>query len=78
MLDELRREKYLYQEIAVAEIETRFGASFVYENENGNLAISREVLAAFRKLTENSVVWERGERCWRMRERFDERGRAQD
>jgi hypothetical protein len=34
----------------------------VYENENGNLAINRQVLKEFRKLTEKTVVWERGVR----------------
>ena len=47
-------------------IQEKFGESFVYENENGNLAISRQVLADFRHLTEGKVVWEREEKRWRL------------
>jgi hypothetical protein len=75
MAAELDRETYLYQEAVVWVIEQKFGRDFVYENEAGNLAISKKVLAEFRKLTPN-VVWERGERLWRKRERYDPAGRA--
>jgi hypothetical protein len=77
MLGELRRETYLYQEVAVYEIGSKFGEEFTYINENGNMAIRRDVLSAFRKLTGGSVVWERSERVWRARESFDEPGRGQ-
>ena len=60
------------------EIARRFGEEFTYHNENGNLAIDRRVLKAFRKLTGDSVVWERGERLWRRREGYDQVGRQQD
>jgi len=45
----------------------------VYTNQNGNLAISKEVLEEFRKL---DVVWERDERCWRKRTNLDKPARA--
>ena len=77
MAEELDRVEYLYQETAVYEIQTRFGDEFVYTNDNGNLAISREVLREFRKLTADTVVWERGERYWRFRESYDSPGRRQ-
>jgi hypothetical protein len=77
MLTELRRTKYLYQDTVVYDIANKFGNEFTYINENGNLAIDKQVLRAFRKLTENSVVWERGERLWRMREDYDPQGRRQ-
>ena len=54
-----------------------FGDDFVYINENGNLAIEKKVLNVFRKLTDDSVVWSRGERMWRLREENDEPGRQQ-
>ena len=57
MFEELRREKYLYQETVVYDIEDKFGNEFVYINENGNLAIDRKVLKAFRELTEDTAVW---------------------
>src|SRR5436305_15095475 len=75
MLGRLQRDKELYQQDAAYEISKRFGEPHVYENQSGNLAISRAVLAAFRALTEETAVWLRGERCWRLRERFDEPGR---
>jgi hypothetical protein len=49
----------------------------VYLNENSNWAISKKVLAAFRKLTGDSIIWERGERLWRKRNQFDEKGKRQ-
>ncbi len=78
MLGQLQAQKYLYQEEVVADIADKFGDEFTYDNQNGNPAISRAVLAEFRKLTEKTVVWERGERCWRLREQFDEKGRGQE
>jgi hypothetical protein len=70
------RHGELPQDEAAEEIEARFGAGFVYENENGNLAISKDVLKKFRERTENTVVWEPGYREWRKRERGDPPGRS--
>lgn len=73
---ELQRSNgYLYQETVVYEIERLFGREHTYDNEGGNLAIARPVLNAFRKLTEATVVWERGERMWRYRAAHDAPGR---
>lgn len=77
MLEQLQAKRELYQEDVVYEIERKFGAQFVYENENGNPAIDRRVLREFRKLTEDTVVWERGERFWRFRQTGDEAGHRQ-
>ena len=77
MLDQLEREKYLYQNTVVFEIAEQFGESFTTINDNGNMAIRRDVLAKFKKLTGDSVIWERGERLWRKREKHDEPGRLQ-
>ena len=77
MLKELERVKMLEQETAVYEIEKRFGAEHIYTNENGNEAISREVLAEFRKLTEKDVVWDRSDRTWRFRSVGDDSTRGQ-
>ena len=78
MLSRIERSGDLYQDDAVSEISDRFGDQFTHENENGNLAIAKAVLAAFRKLTGNTVVWERGERRWRKREKSDDPGRQQE
>lgn len=78
MLSELEKSQILYQETAASDIQERFGDSFVYDNPNGNMAISKDVLSEFRELTNGRVVWVRGERYWRFREGQDEPGRRQD
>lgn len=75
MVEELRRVRFLYQDVVVTQIRERFGDEFAYINENGNAAIDRAILAEFRKLTGDDVVWERGERLWRFRESYDPPGR---
>jgi len=77
MLAELNRVRELYQEEAVWKIQRQFGKRFVYENTNGNLAIGRDVLKAFRKLTGADVIWDKSERMWRKRQNFDTPGRQQ-
>jgi hypothetical protein len=72
MAEKLEREKYIYQEVVVYEIASKFGDEFTYTNANGNLAIDKRVLREFRKLTEKTVVWERGEKLWRFREDYDQ------
>ncbi|WP_371477435.1 DUF6953 family protein [Alcaligenes phenolicus] len=77
MFGELQRERYLYQETVVYDIQSNFGEDFIYFNDSGNPAISKKVLYAFRKLTGDLVVWDKGERMWRFREAHDEPGRQQ-
>ncbi len=76
-LKELNEQDLLYQEVAAYEILDRFGEHFTYYNENGNLAIDKTVLAAFRHITGDDVVWCRSERYWRRREEGDLPGRQQ-
>jgi hypothetical protein len=71
MLEQINKKRELYQNEVVYQIEDKFGPQFVYENQSGNLAISREVLKEFRKLTEDTVVWYRSELCWRIRSAGD-------
>jgi hypothetical protein len=78
MLEEVMRRSSLEQETAVHQIQMKFGKEFTYENENGNPAINKDILAAFRKLNGDSVVWERGSREWRKRHSSDKPGRQQD
>lgn len=78
LLAEVQRVGFLEQDTAAFEIERRFGSEHVYTNENGNMAISRPVLSAFRKISNSEVVWERRERLWRKRDTFDGPGRLQD
>lgn len=78
MLEKLKTYRTLYQEDAVEDIQQNFGDAFVYENQNGDMAIAKEVLSEFRKMTEENVVRIQGERYWRFREAHDELGRKQE
>jgi len=77
MLEQIEEHSELDQASAVADISGLFGDIFTTENDSGNLAISKEVLVAFRKLTAENVVWDRNQRLWRKRESSDEPGRQQ-
>lgn len=77
MIQELQQQECLYQDVVVYDIESKFGNDFVYINDNGNLAIDKQVLKEFRSLTEDTVVWERGARYWRKREDYDKKGQRQ-
>lgn len=79
MLEEFKRQaEWLGQDDAAASIERLFGPQFVYQNDRGNLAISKEVLKEFRALTPDDVVWDRSERAWRRRESGDGKGRQSE
>jgi hypothetical protein len=73
----LLREEELYQEDAAMELERLFGDAATYYNDNGNVAIAREVLGIFREIGGENVVWVRQGRYWRMRQDGDEPGREQ-
>jgi hypothetical protein len=74
MLKRLTEDEVLYQNQVVYEIDEKFGADFVYINQNGNLGINKNVLSEFRKLTEGKVVWSRGQRFWRFIEDYEDPG----
>jgi uncharacterized protein DUF6953 len=78
MLEELQRVEFLYQDTVVEQIASTFGDEFTYINDNGNMAIRKDVLASFRKLCGDTVVWERGERMWRRRQDHDGPARQQE
>lgn len=70
--------KPLYQDEAAWKIKRRFGRNFIYDNSNSNPAIDKSVLAKFRDLTGDDIVWSHSERLWRKRTTRDELGRMQD
>ena len=78
MLSSVLETGRLYQETGVYSIRDKFGEEFTYINENGNLAIDKNVLKAFRKISNDLVIWERGDRAWRQRADYDQPGRQQD
>lgn len=65
MLAQIESNKWLDQGTTVYQIEKEFGEDFVYQNANGNLAISKSVLKNFRKISEGVVIWEKTEKSWR-------------
>lgn len=67
----------LWQMDAAEHIEKNFDEGLTYENDNGNVAISRKVLDAFRAISDGTVVWERGTKSWRLRTQFDPEGKRQ-
>jgi hypothetical protein len=78
MMEILQAKKELYQEETVYNIHKRFGDKFTYINGNGNLAIAKGILTEFNKISGADVVWSRGARFWRFREKYDKPGRQQD
>ena len=77
MKQQVDHTHWLDQEHAASLIFGQFGEQHIYYNENGNLAISRSVLRAFRKLTEQTVVWVRPQKAWRSRTPYDPPGKRE-
>lgn len=71
MLKQINKKRELYHEDVVYQIDENFGSGFVYYNQEGNLAISKEVLKEFRKITEPTIIWSRSELCWKFRSKGD-------
>ncbi len=68
MLEELKNETILCQEVVAHEISALFGEEFTYLNANGDLAIDERVLEEFRNLAADMVVSVGGERVWRLKQ----------
>lgn len=64
------RDDVLQHEHAVSVLEQEFGGRFLTTNEQGNPAIEKRVLDAFRVITP-TAVWSRSQRFWRIREDGD-------
>lgn len=64
-------KKWLDQEVVVIKIRKECGEEHTYLNENGNWAISKKVLG------EDTHIWERGDRAWRLRTERDPPGKRQ-
>lgn len=75
MVEQMGDKPRLYQEAVARSIKTVWGEEWLYKNANGNPAISKAVLKEFRKLTTDTLVWERGDLAWRKRKPTD-KGRS--
>ncbi|RRD41418.1 hypothetical protein EII18_09415 [Comamonadaceae bacterium OH3737_COT-264] len=75
MLAQVEREDCIYQDDVVDYLVKAKREDLLTENADGNQVVGKAVLAAFRKLTETTVVWVKPERYWRWRVAEDEPGR---
>ena len=75
MLRQMEREGCIYQDDVVDYLVKTKREDLLTENADGNQVVGKAVLAAFRKLTEATVVWVKPERYWRWRVAEDEPGR---
>ena len=78
MLSQIEDSGGVYQEEVVGYLVSEDAENLLRENRDGNLVLARELLTAFRKLTETTVVWVRGDRYWRFRDPSDGPGREAD
>ncbi|MEE2035584.1 DUF6953 family protein [Rhodococcus chondri] len=64
MIDIITAEGKVTQEDMVDAIEAKFGADWVYVNDNGHTSIDRAVLKEFRKAHDGGIKWHREDRAW--------------
>ena len=75
MLSEIERDDCIYQDDVVDRLVKSGHEELLTENADGNQVLGKSVLAAFRKLTPDNVVWVKPDRYWRFRVEEDEPGR---
>jgi hypothetical protein len=75
MLSQIERDACIYQDDVVDRIIKAGHEELLIENADGNQVLGKGVLAAFRKLTPDNVVWVKPDRYWRFRVAEDEPGR---
>lgn len=75
MFAQVQQEGCIYQDDVVDYLVKAKREDLLTENADGNQVVGKAVLAAFRKLTETTVVWVKPDRYWRFRVEEDEPGR---
>jgi hypothetical protein len=75
MLSKLQKHGCIYQDDVVDYLVKSKADTLLRENSDGNLVIGREVLEAFKRATEATVVWVKPDRYWRFRVPEDEPSR---
>jgi len=75
MLSEIERNACVYQDDVVDHIVKAGHEELLTENADGNQVLDKGLLAAFRKLTPDNVVWVKPDRYWRFRVAEDDPGR---
>lgn len=78
MYERIQHQGCVYQDESVDQALYRGkNDSLVRINDAGNVVLAPPVLAAFRKLDDQRVVWVKPDRYWRWRCSTDEPGREQ-
>lgn len=75
MVTQLGLDGCIYQDDVVDYLVKAKREDLLTENADGNQVVGKAILAAFRKLTDTTVVWVKPERYWRWRVLEDEPGR---
>jgi hypothetical protein len=75
MLAQIERDSCVYQDDVVDFLVKSGQEDLLIENADGNQVLGKALLAAFRKLTPDNVVWVKPDRYWRFRVAEDEPGR---
>jgi hypothetical protein len=77
MQNRLTDQKCVYQDESV-DVAIKAKAEHLYRiNDDGNIVLGKDVLAAFKKLNATTAVWVKPDRYWRWRCSTDEPGREQ-
>ena len=76
MLSNLEKHGWLYQDDVVDFLVKNDQKKYLKENSEGNLVLKLSVNSAFKKQTEENVVWVKPDRYWRYRIAEDELGRV--
>lgn len=77
MLSAIEEHGELTQNNAFYGINKQFGTGFTTIANSGSPSIKGGVLTAFKKVSGDDIVWERGEKKWRKRAFYDAPGREQ-
>jgi hypothetical protein len=77
MLSVIQEQGELTQNNAYYQINKQFGSGFTTVTNSGSPSIKGSVLTAFKKITDDAIVWSRGDKKWRKREFYDAPGREQ-
>ena len=75
MLSQIEDSGSVYQEEVVQYLVSNDADNLLRENSDGNVVLGSDLLTAFRKLTEKTVVWVGGDKYWRFRDSSDGPGR---
>lgn len=77
MCEQLEERTTLYQSRVASHV-AKVNPELTYRNKNGNRALDKSILEAFRSLTsDDRIVWSRSSQMWRHRKSHDKPGRMQ-